>query len=94
MTRSNALGGGIQSENIGARLRAMQMPSVVRAKPAQITSTTAPAAPLKTRHVVRFRPKLPIAKKQAAAAPSLAGKKKRLVLKVKVKSPLLKKRAA
>ena len=90
MSKANNLGGGLTREIVGERLRNAETQRKIQAKFDSIAAapvTIAAAGP--KRKALTLKPKMPGITKKVAAAPSAPGTKKKLVMKVSVKSPML-----
>lgn len=92
MSKANNLGGGLTREIVGERLRNADTQRKIQAKFDSIAAAAAPAvaaAPVPQRKALTLKPKMPGISKKVAAAPSDAGAKRKLVMKVAIKSPAL-----
>ena len=91
MSKANNLGGGLTREIVGERLRIAETQRKIQVKFDSIAAapvTIAAAGP--KRKALTLKPKMPgITKKIAAAGAAPAGTKKKLVMKVSIKSPML-----
>lgn len=90
MTRSNSLGLGLQQETVTKKMQVTELQRKLKAAPVvqsdvpQLTSSETPA-----RKPLRFHSKMPGISKPSASAPK---GKRRLVVRLNVKSPALKSR--
>lgn len=90
MSRSNTLGAGLQTEM--SAVRRVHMATVQKAKLAVVPTPAPVVAPAAQRRVLAFKPTLPAVSKKVHKEPLPKGSKTRLVFKVNVKSPALKRR--
>lgn len=93
MSRINSLGGGLQTEMTAVRMRMAHAVRKEQERQAAVTAAVAPAPlPSVQRKTLVFKPKMPVVAKKGPKPPPGPKGKTRVVLKVKVTSPALKKR--
>ncbi len=87
MTKANTLGLGLHSELAAQRFQISEAQKKIATASAPPLVTAAP--PLPKRHALAFVPKMPGVSKQMHKAENTPGTRRKLVLQVKVKSPML-----
>lgn len=90
MSKANPLGGGLTREIVGERLRIADTQRKIQAKFDSLHApTVTPVATTAKRKALTFKPKMPGVTKRAVAEASAPGTKRKLVMKVSIKSPAL-----